>query len=102
MIFQKNESDKITWEIVGFSTYYPFFHYPDKIRMRIRYFLIIMNSQILILPPHQRSGHGKELYTFMYQSFRYNPLVVDITVEDPNDQFQDLRDRCDVEVSILF
>jgi histone acetyltransferase 1 len=98
-IFKKSPTAKNSrYEFVGFSTYYPFFHYPDKIRMRIRFTNITNFSQILILPPFQRAGHGQELYSFMYNRFSTNDKVVDITVEDPNDEFQTLRDRCDLRV----
>ncbi|KAJ3364636.1 histone acetyltransferase 1 [Kappamyces sp. JEL0680] len=82
------------YEFVGYSSYYPFFHYPDKIRMRIRYGVRPkLGSQFLILPPFQKLGHGKALYNYLYSSFLGHPQVHDITVEDPNDFFQDLRDR---------
>lgn len=42
-------------------------------------------------------GHGRKLYNYMYENFSSNPQVFDITVEDPNDIFQEVRDKCDVE-----
>lgn len=48
----------------------------------------INGSQILILPPFQRKGHGRKLYEYMYDCFGRDDRVVDITVEDPNDDFQ--------------
>lgn len=36
----------------------------------------------------------------MYNKFATNEKVFDITVEDPNDEFQTLRDRCDLRVLI--
>ncbi len=53
-------------------------------------------SQFLILPPFQKQGHGKELYTFLYNYFLNDIQVHDITVEDPNDDFQSMRETCDV------
>ncbi|KAJ3276517.1 histone acetyltransferase 1 [Terramyces sp. JEL0728] len=55
-------------------------------------------NQFLILPPHQGQGHGKTLYKYLYETFSSNPSVVDITVEDPNDSFQDMRDKQDVQM----
>ena len=78
-----------TYKICGYMSYYSFFHYPDKLRMRI--------SQFLILPPFQKQGHGRRLYQMVFDKLRRDPEVHDITVEDPNDGFQDMRDKCDVE-----
>lgn len=86
LVYKKTENDH--YDIVGYTTYYPFFHFPDKLRMRI--------SQFLILPPYQRQGVGKCLYNYLYDTFLADERVIDITVEDPNDDFQDMRDRCDV------
>lgn len=62
--------------------------YPDKIRYRI--------SQVLILPPYQRQGHGRRLYDLIYNQCLARPDVRQVTVEDPNDEFQTLRDLADV------
>jgi histone acetyltransferase 1 len=50
------------------------------------------------LPPYQKKGHGKRLYSYLYNLFLCDPQVHDITVEDPNDAFQDMRDRSDVSM----
>ncbi|KAJ3329637.1 histone acetyltransferase 1 [Blyttiomyces sp. JEL0837] len=93
VVFERNvlvpgESEYV-YDLVGYCTLYPFFCYPDMKRMRI--------SQFVILPPFQKSGHGSQLYKALYQDFLLNPHVFDFTVEDPNDAFQNMRDRCDVE-----
>ena len=41
------------FSIAGFTTTYNFYAYPDKTRLRV--------SQMLILPPYQRKGHGGEV-----------------------------------------
>lgn len=69
---------------VGYATFYPFFNYPESVRVRI--------SQFIIFPPYQRKGHGSHLYRHMYSTFLATPTIWDITVEDPNDEFQMLRD----------
>ncbi|KAK0511466.1 hypothetical protein JMJ35_006039 [Cladonia borealis] len=52
-------------------------------------------SQFLILPSHHSHGHGTHLYNAMVQTFLADPTCVEITVEDPNEAFDDLRDYCD-------
>lgn len=53
-------------------------------------------SQFLVLPPYQSAGHGQELYSAMYKYLTSPDNVREFTVEDPNDAFDDLRDRCDL------
>jgi histone acetyltransferase 1 len=79
---------KIEYRIVGWTSVYHFYHYPSSLRPRI--------SQVVILHPYRRQGHGTHIYSFLYRWYRDDEHVVDITVEDPNDGFQDLRDRCDL------
>ena len=52
-------------------------------------------SQFLILPPHQSQSHGSHLYNTMITTFLSDPVCTEITVEDPNEAFDDLRDYCD-------
>ncbi|MCJ1252914.1 histone acetyltransferase 1 [Lignoscripta atroalba] len=52
-------------------------------------------SQFLILPPHQSHSHGTHLYNTMTSTFLADPACTEITVEDPNEAFDDLRDYCD-------
>lgn len=52
-------------------------------------------SQFLILEPHQHNSHGTHLYNAMTRTFLTEPNVFEITVEDPNEAFDDLRDYCD-------
>ncbi|KAL1918178.1 uncharacterized protein VTP21DRAFT_3444 [Calcarisporiella thermophila] len=80
------------YRIVGYATMYPYFHYPDKLRMRI--------SQFLILPPFSNKGHGNRLYQTLYQEFLSREQIVEITVEGPNDAFSDLRDKNDLRYLI--
>lgn len=75
--------------IVGFVTAYQFYSYPDKIRYRI--------SQFCILPPFQRRGHGRKFYELLYDDLARQSRIAEITVEDPNDQFQLMRDISDVK-----
>ncbi|KAI4093499.1 MAG: hypothetical protein LQ344_002912 [Seirophora lacunosa] len=52
-------------------------------------------SQFLILPSHQSHSHGTHLYNTLARTFLSSPTVREITVEDPNEAFDDLRDHCD-------
>ncbi|KAJ1960174.1 histone acetyltransferase 1, partial [Dimargaris xerosporica] len=82
------DPDSATYALVGFTTTYRFYHYPDQERPRI--------SQFLILPPYAGQGHGRTLYQMLYQQWLADPVVYDISVEDPSDLFSDLRDKCDL------
>jgi histone acetyltransferase 1 len=53
-------------------------------------------SQFLILPPYQEHGHGGSLYKTIYKTLLNDPTVLEITVEDPSEKFDDLRDYCDL------
>jgi histone acetyltransferase 1 len=53
-------------------------------------------SQFLILPPHQSAGHGQALYNAMYKHLTAPEYVVEFTIEDPNEDFDQLRDICDL------
>ncbi|CAO3617074.1 unnamed protein product [Cunninghamella echinulata] len=88
-LYQKEKfSDSYIYTFIGYSSAYPFYCWPEQIRMRI--------SQFLILPPYQNRGHGHQLYQTIYEIFSKRSDVCEITVEDPNEGFSDLRDRCDL------
>ena len=53
-------------------------------------------SQFLILPTHQSAGHGQELYNTMYIHLTSPTNVREFTIEDPNEDFDQLRDVCDL------
>ncbi|KAI4240776.1 MAG: hypothetical protein L6R42_011441, partial [Xanthoria sp. 1 TBL-2021] len=52
-------------------------------------------SQFLILPSHQSHSHGTHLYQTIYTHFLYTSACTELTVENPNEAFDDLRDYCD-------
>ncbi|KAL8708480.1 MAG: hypothetical protein Q9220_006637 [cf. Caloplaca sp. 1 TL-2023] len=52
-------------------------------------------SQFLILPPHQHASHGTHLYNTIYNLTLTDPAVYELTVEDPSEAFDALRDTCD-------
>lgn len=85
---------------VGFTTVYKHFHFESsklhdstpfeelKFKGKI--------SQFVILPPFQRQGHGKRMYNFIVDKWMGDFKCVQITVEDPSEEFDELRDHCDV------
>ncbi|KAN0018460.1 hypothetical protein ACTFIU_011078 [Dictyostelium citrinum] len=93
-IFEKRIIDgEKRYGIAGYSTIYNFYHHPEQTRARI--------SQYLILPPYQRMGHGKYLFNSIYQYYKtndgfYGP-VYDVTIEDPADEFNLLRNYVDLK-----
>jgi histone acetyltransferase 1 len=74
--------------LLGFATAYEFYHYPDRVRLRI--------SQVLVFPPYQRRGHGLRLVEAVYAWARATVAVADVTVEDPSDEFRPVRDLADL------
>ncbi|EMD34394.1 hypothetical protein CERSUDRAFT_117259 [Gelatoporia subvermispora B] len=81
-------TSRVTYHFVGYSTLYPFYCFPDRVRVRI--------AQFLILPPYQQEGHGSALYQALYRYTRRTPGIAELTVEDPAEAFEDLRDRNDI------
>ncbi|KAI0259913.1 acyl-CoA N-acyltransferase [Gloeopeniophorella convolvens] len=77
-----------TYHFAGYSSLYPFYCFPDKVRMRL--------SQFVIVPPYQHQGHGSALYNSIYQYVLTQPSMSELTVEDPAEAFEDLRDRNDL------
>lgn len=74
---------------VGYCTLYTF-HNPflgSKIRI----------CQVLILPPFQGHGYGRKLLLFIYNLAASRSNISEITVEDPAEGFQNLRDLVDME-----
>ncbi|PYH44249.1 histone acetyltransferase catalytic subunit HAT1 [Aspergillus saccharolyticus JOP 1030-1] len=55
-------------------------------------------AQFLILPPHQGSGHGIHLYTTIHNACISDPTISELTVEDPNEAFDALRDTADYHI----
>lgn len=49
-------------------------------------------SQVFILPPYQKYGHGKELLDVVYSRSLEDPNCFEITTEIPSFEYQCLRD----------
>ncbi|ANB15844.1 Hat1p [Sugiyamaella lignohabitans] len=100
ILYKVNNETSVPEEFVGFTTVYPYFWYstgvqhdsepePNAIRKRI--------SQFVILPPFQGKHLGARLYNALFDQFLEDKNVREVTVEDPSEAFDDLRDRCDLE-----
>lgn len=89
VVFEKfhNGDGETRYASAGYASVYQYFHYPDKIRPRV--------SQFLILPPFQRKGIGSKLLNKIYEHYRDQEKVCDITVEDASEDFQRLRNTVD-------
>ncbi|PFH52471.1 hypothetical protein AMATHDRAFT_139905 [Amanita thiersii Skay4041] len=79
-----------TYHLVGYSSLYNFYHFPEKVRMRL--------SQFIIIPPYQRHGHGSELFQAIYRHVLSRSDIAELTVEDPAEAFEDLRDKNDLHM----
>ncbi|PPR06189.1 hypothetical protein CVT26_005463 [Gymnopilus dilepis] len=87
---RNDSSHTVAYHFIGYSSLYPFYHYPERVRLRL--------SQFVILTPYQRHGHGSELYKAIYQYILKNPNIAELTVEDPAEAFEDLRDKNDLQM----
>jgi GNAT superfamily N-acetyltransferase len=79
---------------IGYYTLYTF-HNPflgSKLRI----------CQVLILPPFQGLGLGRRMLLFIYSLVQSRSHVTEITVEDPAESFQNLRDLVDLEWSLCY
>lgn len=99
-----------SYSIAGYSTSYHFLVYKGSAtKPQLQTFTLPPNdpfspaslpsrariSQFLILPPHQGHSHGTHLFTTITKTLLSTPTVWEITVEDPNEAFDDLRDYTD-------
>ncbi|KAL2872708.1 histone acetyltransferase catalytic subunit HAT1 [Aspergillus lucknowensis] len=116
-VYEKVEPPTSTasqYSIVGYATTYRWWFYqsdhsekrtpkdgpfplPDLVRpgelpSRLRI------AQFLIIPPHQGTGHGINLYNTIHTACFNDPTVVELTVEDPNESFDVLRDTADYHI----
>ncbi|XP_039282552.1 histone acetyltransferase type B catalytic subunit [Nilaparvata lugens] len=75
------------YSVAGYTTVYEYYAYPTHVRPRI--------SQVLVLPPHQKQGICTHLINTIYDHYKGDATVLDITVEDPTEEFQTVRDFVD-------
>lgn len=64
----------------------PFSEFPCRSRI----------SQFIILAPFQHKGNGQRLYRRIYRDLLEGPNTFEITVEDPSEAFDVLRDMADL------
>lgn len=55
-------------------------------------------SQFLVLPPHQSFGHGSALYSAIYSDALADDTIRELTIEDPSEEFDVLRDINDWKI----
>ncbi|TVY32988.1 Histone acetyltransferase type B catalytic subunit [Lachnellula occidentalis] len=111
-----------TYEFVGYSTVYRYFLYQPLTRsgkspakkQRIEHeayldFTLPLPkisfsdlpcrsriSQFIILPPYQGGGNGSRFYNAIFDYYLEDKSTMEITVEDPNEAFDDMRDLNDL------
>ena len=74
--------------VAGFCTVYSFYAYPETQRLRL--------SQILVMPPFQRKGIASGILQKVYAT-AVERECTDLTVEDPSEEFQKVRERVDLK-----
>jgi histone acetyltransferase 1 len=53
-------------------------------------------SQFVILPPFHGGGNGSRFYNSIFDYYHQESQTIEITVEDPNEAFDDMRDLNDL------
>uniref|UniRef100_A0A1A9VNB3 Histone acetyltransferase type B catalytic subunit n=1 Tax=Glossina austeni TaxID=7395 RepID=A0A1A9VNB3_GLOAU len=92
LCYEKYKTDNGDWlyAVVGYTTVYEYYAYPQHIRPRV--------SQMLVLPPFQKLGVGTIFLETIYKYYQNQKNVLDITVEDPSDDFQRMRSFVDARL----
>ncbi|CAG9568008.1 unnamed protein product [Danaus chrysippus] len=90
-VFEKyrNSVGEYRYSVAAYATVFRYYAYPNNVRPRV--------SQVLTLPPFRKMGICANLLQAIYSHFIVQPEVVDITVEDPSESFQRIRDFVDVK-----
>lgn len=96
VLYEKNDNDLPS--IVGFSTAYNYWKYPGHIKFDNNEVEIRKKiSQFIIFPTHQGQGLGQKFYSSLYSKWLEDSNVTEVVIEDPNEGFDDLRDRADLQ-----
>ncbi|KAK4443939.1 acyl-CoA N-acyltransferase [Podospora aff. communis PSN243] len=113
------EPERFSYVFTGYSTVYRFFLYqtptppasPSQTGLSSKLEDLVLDqqsfdlaelpcrtriSQFIVLPPFQQKGLGPKLYSVIFQEYLRHPQTVEITVEDPNEAFDDMRDIADL------
>ncbi|KAK0569999.1 histone acetyltransferase 1 [Tilletia horrida] len=80
------ETDR--YHFIGYTSLYRFWCYPELFRIRL--------AQFVVLPPYQQQGHGPALFSHVTDQMQTRPEVLELTVEDPSEAFDRLRDSADL------
>lgn len=112
------EADRFVYTFCGYSTVYRFFFFqtptppasPSKADRRLEDMDLNKQdfdlselpcrtriSQFVVLPPFQGKGLGSKLYDVIFQAYLNHKSTMEITVEDPNEAFDDMRDIADLQ-----
>lgn len=83
---KKSDGNK-RFALVGYASIVAFYNYPDMIRPRIAHFLL--------LPQYRGAGNGVKFLQSIYGDLATMKHVKDISVEEPTDAFQRMRDFVD-------
>ncbi|RCN47765.1 hypothetical protein ANCCAN_06102, partial [Ancylostoma caninum] len=75
------------YSFAGYASLYRFYAYPERIRPRV--------AQIMLLPQFRKCGIGAKLLNAVYKDLCSMKEVLDVTAEDPADNFVFLRDYVD-------
>lgn len=87
-LFERVQDRGESWHFVGYTSLYRFWCWPDQTRLRL--------SQFVILPPYQQQRHGSELYKAVYDAALGDASICELSIEDPSERFDRLRDSCDL------
>ncbi|WFD27533.1 histone acetyltransferase [Malassezia nana] len=88
-LFERVHDGEETWHFVGYTSLYRFWCWPGQTRLRL--------SQFVILPPYQQQRHGSALYNAVYEAALQDTSICELTIEDPSERFDHLRDACDLK-----
>ncbi|VVD03728.1 histone acetyltransferase type B catalytic subunit [Leptidea sinapis] len=93
IMYEKYPSNSLSgtcsYATCAYATVYRYYAYPAHLRPRI--------SQVLTLPPFRKLGLCANLVKTIYSHFVIKPEVLDMTVEDPSQDFQRIRDYVDAK-----
>ncbi|KAG7441079.1 histone acetyltransferase type B catalytic subunit [Guyanagaster necrorhizus] len=78
---RRRRDGSFTYHFVGYSSLYNFYHFPEKFRLRL-----------------SDKAHGSALYSAIYQYILSQGHIAELTVEDPAEAFEDLRDKNDLQM----
>ncbi|CCE72649.1 Piso0_000239 [Millerozyma farinosa CBS 7064] len=98
VLYELPSAEKKEPSIIGFCTAYNYWKYGghekfdsgvEEIRKKI--------SQFVVLPMYQGRKLGGSFYNQLYNEWLADERIKEIVVEDPNESFDDMRDRCDLK-----